>query len=112
MSGLHQRIAFKRVEIAGSRATANDADASPQASHDAFERLPRLERELADLCNSAFTGELVAEEISKGIAKLHASPVKSAELQLSIRDLETAGFRLRQHLGTEPEPSKPTVQAG
>jgi hypothetical protein len=112
MNGLHQQLAAKRRDIAGLRATANDADASPEASHYAFECLPRQERELAGLCNSAFTGELVAEEISKAIAKLHASPVKSAELQLSIRDLETAGFRLRQHLGTAPEPSKPTVQAG
>jgi hypothetical protein len=111
MIGLHQRIAFKRAEIEGSRATANDADASPAASHDAFERLPRLERELTDLCNSAFTGELAAEDIGKWIAKLHGCPVKSAEMMLCIRDLETAGFRLRQHLGTEPEPSKPTIQA-
>ena len=111
MNGLHQRIASKRAEIASCRATLADADASPQASHDAFERLPRFERELEELCQSAHAGEHAAAVMGALIGKLNASPVKSAELQLSIRDLETAGFRLRQHLGTEPEPSKPTVQA-
>jgi hypothetical protein len=37
------------------------------------------------------------------IGKLSSCPARSAELMLAIRDLETAGFRLRQHLGTKPD---------
>ncbi len=111
MNGLHQRIASKLAEIASCRATLADADASPEASHDAFERVPRFVRELEELCQSAHTGENAAAVMGALIGKLHASSVKSAEMMLCIRDLETAGFRLRQHLGTEPEPSKPTIQA-
>jgi hypothetical protein len=102
-AGIHQRIAFKRAEISGSRATANDAEASAAESHDAFERLPRLERELEDLCQSAHTGENAAEQTDEMIGKLSSCPARSAELMLAIRDLETAGFRLRQHLGTKPD---------
>lgn len=111
MSGIHQRVAFKLAEILGSRSTANDPDASAQASHDAFERLPRLERELEDLSRTARIGEGVVDEIDQSIARLNESPVKSAELQLCIRELEVAGFRLRQHLGTGVEPSK-SAEAG
>lgn len=103
MSGIHQRISFKLAEIAGADGTLQDADASPAASHEAFERLPRLKTELEELCHSAHVGASVAFDIEQGIAKLNGSPVKSAELQLAIRDLETAGFRLRQHLGPAPE---------
>lgn len=111
MNGIHQRVADKLAEILGSRSTANDPDASAQASHDALERLPRLQRELEDLSRTAFIGEGVADKIDHAIARLQESNVKTAELQLAIRELETAGFRLRQHLGTIPEPTKP-AQAG
>ncbi len=103
MTGLHQQIEAKRREIAGSRATLDDQDASPQSSHDAFERMPRLERELDELCTSAHTGENAATQVDEMIGKLSLSPSKSAELVLAIRDLETAGFRLRQHLGPKPD---------
>lgn len=105
MSGIHHRIAYKKAEILGSRSTANDPDASAQASHDAFEKLPRLEKELQDLLVSEGLGEGSATGIGQMIEALNQSPVKSAELQLCIRDLETAGFRLRQHLGPAPDPS-------
>lgn len=100
-NGLHQQVTAKRAELMKARATANDPDASAQESHEAFEKLPRLQRELEALCQSAHVGEHAAAVNETLIGKLNASPVKSAELQLSIRDLETAGFRLRQHLGQE-----------
>lgn len=103
MSGLHQRIAYKRAEIESARATSNDPAASAQASHDAFEKLPRLDKELQDLFVSEGIGEGVATAIEQMIGALNKSPVKSAEMQLAVRDFETAGFRLRQHLGTKPD---------
>ncbi len=103
MKGLHQQIAAKRSDISGDRAKANDPEASAGESHDALERLPRLERQLADLSTSSHIGENAAAQTEEMIGKLRESPVITAELQLAIRDLETAGFRLRQHLGAKPD---------
>ena len=107
MNGIHQRIESKLTEIASANATLQADDATPAESHDAFERLPRLKKELQELCAAGHVASVVAFDTARAIEKLNASPVKSAELQLAIRDLETAGFRLRQHLGPAPEPSKP-----
>lgn len=103
MNGLHQQIEAKRKEIAASEATAADENASPAASHDAFEKLPQLRRQLDSLCFAAHDGENAASLTAELIAKLAESPVKTAELMLAIRDFETAGFRLRQHLGQKPD---------
>ena len=113
MNGLHQQVEAKRAELLKARATANDSDASPQESHDAFEKIQRLERELEALCVSAHKGEAAVAEMRWALnAMVNEMPCKGRELSLAVTHCEDAITRLRQHLGTEAEPSKPTVQAG
>ncbi len=102
MNGLHQQIEAKRREITANEATFGDPDASAEATHDAFEKRQRLNRELDSLSFAAHAAENAATWNAEMITKLNASPVKTAELMLAIRDFETAGFRLRQHLGPLP----------
>jgi hypothetical protein len=103
MPGIHQTIADRRASIAGKRATLADPEASPSALNDAGQRLPRLERELGELCTAAHTGENASSWFGEMITKLTGSPVQSEDLTLAIRHLEDAGFRLRRHLGEKPD---------
>jgi hypothetical protein len=101
--GLHEQIGQQREPLKRNRAVAADPDASPQAQHNAEFSIGSLERTLDPLCRSAHTGENAAAQLDEIHAKLSAMPSGSAELTLAIRDLETASFRLRRHLGAKPD---------
>lgn len=111
MNGLHQQIEAKRREITAAQATLDDQDASPQSSHDALERMPRLRRELEQLCVCAHKGEHAIGEMRWALnAMVNEMPVKGRELSLAITHAEDAITRLRNHLGHAAEPT-PTLQA-
>lgn len=101
--GLHQQISQTRRHLGQLRTLAADSDASPRTKHDANSEAARQQRNLGILSDSVRTGEEVASGIEAMLEKLQTMPSQSAELTLAIRDLETAGFRLRQHLGARTE---------
>jgi hypothetical protein len=107
MKGLHQEIAELREWIAREWVTARSIHSDPRDAHEAEARAKEHERKLAIACEAAHLGEAQFARLAEAEQKLRQSPRNSPELTLAIRDLETAAFRLRQHLGTAP-----TVHAG
>ena len=100
--GLHQEIAEFRTGIARDWVTAKSIHADPRDAHEAEVRVQHYQRKLEVACRAAHVGEAQAENIAEVIGKLKESDRRSDELTLAIRDLESAGFRLRQHLGEQP----------
>jgi len=102
VKGLHQEIAELRTGIAREWVTARSIHSDPRDAHEAEARAIEYQRKLEIACQAAHLGEAQAEKIEDAAARLRESGRGSAELTLAIRDLESAGFRLRQHLGKQP----------
>lgn len=102
MKGLHQEIADLRQWIAQEWVTAKSIHADPRDAHEAEFRAKEHERKLGIACAAAHLSEAQFEKLAEVEARLRESQRTSPELTLAIRDLETAGFRLRQHLGQKP----------
>jgi hypothetical protein len=101
MKGLHQEIAELRQWIASEWVTARSIHSDPRDAHEAEARAKEHERKLGIACQAAHVGEAQAAKIEDAAARLRESGRRSEALTLAIMDLETAGFRLRQHLGAK-----------
>jgi hypothetical protein len=107
MNTIYHEIAQKRRQIAADEAVIS-ADGDPQSVHSAKERGPRLRRELEELCTTAHKGEAALAEMKWALNNMvNEMPVGGRELSLAINHAEDALHRLRRHLGTDVEPSKP-----
>ncbi len=111
MSTLHQQLETKRRESAATELKANGVAGTLQVSHDARERLPRLRNEVAALETDIELGEAALSQLNQGLNNARTIANGGRELALAMTYLETAAWRMRCHLGTASEPSKPTVEA-
>lgn len=99
MKGLDEQLEAKRRHWVAERAAASAADAEPREAHEARERAERLAVEIAELGMECHLGEAAHGEMAKALARLEDLPTHGRELALAKTYLETAIWRLRNHLG-------------
>lgn len=108
MKGLHQQLAEKRAELKANEVKARSTKADPRDASDAAERIPFLKgQQIPALETDIELAEAAAHQAGNALTNLRTVKNGGRELALAITELETALWRLRNHLGTKPAPCKP-----
>jgi hypothetical protein len=107
MNGLHQQLAGKRSDLKANEVKAKSTKADPRDASDAKERLPFLKQEIGRMELEIDQTKAALGLLKKAAEVMDAPKTKGRELALAATYLETAIWRLTNHLGTAPEPSKP-----
>ena len=107
MNGLHQQLAGKRSDLKANTAKARSTSADPRDAHEAGERVPFLNREIARLELEIDLAKSSLGLLQQALKNFNGVSDKPREMALAATALETAIWRLTNHLGTAPPPSKP-----